>query len=93
MSEVRELEAVIVRGLDIEAFMRGAVGQYVANRANAEIEEARERLESVDPDDPKAIRDLQFVIAVARATTSWIAEAIEEGKNAEEQLADRQHTD
>lgn len=89
----KELEAIAAGGMDVEAFMRSTVGRYVLNRAQEEIEEARTQLEAVDPEDPKAIRDLQFVIAVARATTSWLSEAVAEGKNAEEQLAAREHTD
>jgi uncharacterized FAD-dependent dehydrogenase len=89
----RELEAVITLGMDAEAFMRSNVGRYLAQRAAEEIEVARTSLETVDPEDAKAVRDLQFVIAVARATTSWMKEAIDDGRNAAEQLEARTRED
>ena len=73
-------------GFEVEAFLKSEVGSYLVRRAEAEIEEAVEALKGCDPEDPKAIRALQYKIAVAESVQYWLGEAISAGLNAQEEL-------
>lgn len=93
MTEDKDLEQRVVLGLDTEAFLGSNVGRYIVQRAQEEIDEARESLETVDPENAKAVRDLQFVIGVARATVQWMKEAVADGQNAAEEMVRQASTD
>jgi hypothetical protein len=73
-----------VFGRKVELFLESDVGQYLEQCAAAEMEEAAEKLKSVNPEDPKAIRDLQFKIRVAESVVNWLADAIRSGQQARE---------
>ena len=82
----RELIRLIDMGIQVEAFINSDLGRYLLDRSNAEQKAALEQLGSVDPDDPKAIRRLQFNLQVAAGIQNWLADLVVEGRNAEETL-------
>lgn len=86
MSVQRELLAAVELGLDAQAFLGTRVGKYLVERAEAERDEAFEAIKQADPDSPKLIRDLQHRIWRAEQFQYWIAEMIQSGTLAEEQL-------
>lgn len=85
-SAIADLLQAVELGLDFQAFMASKIGKALARRANEEIEAADFALRTVDPDNPKAIRALQFKAAVASAALTWIGEIVTQGENAEMQL-------
>ena len=82
----RELVRLIDMGIQVEAFINSDLGRYLLDRSNAEQKAALEQLGSADPDDPKAIRRLQFNLQVAAGIQNWLADLVVEARNAEETL-------
>lgn len=76
----------VALGITVEAFLASGIGRYLIARWEAEIEEAVERLKHVDPEDPKAIRELQAQVYRAESLQYWLAEAIQAGISAEDEL-------
>lgn len=73
-----------VFGREVAAFVdNDRIGQYIIDRARADLEEAQAKLLEVDPGDAKAIAALQLDARVANRVRGWLKEAIENGKNAE----------
>lgn len=79
----------VALGLDVEAFLQGPVGRYLINRAETERAVALEALKDVDAEDAKAIRNYQHQIGIIDAIQQWLADAIADGRNAEQQLYER----
>lgn len=75
-----------VFGRQVELFMESDIGQYIAQCAATEIEEATEKLKQVNPENPQAIRTLQFKIHVAESVIGWLADAINSGNQSQEML-------
>jgi hypothetical protein len=78
-------------GLDIEHFLKSDVGRLLRGRAAQEIEEAKEGLLECNPNTffgRRRIRKLQNRAELANMFTTWCAEAIMGGRNAEIQLQD-----
>jgi hypothetical protein len=75
---------IAVFGREVEQFIESdTIGLYLVRRAREQIEDAKEALLAVDPDDTEGIRRIQFAAATAQAVRGWLAEAITAGKNAE----------
>ena len=81
-----ELIRLIDMGIQVEAFINSDLGRYLLDRSNAEQKAALEQLGEVDPDDPNAIRRLQFNLQVAAGIQNWLADLVVEARNAEEAL-------
>ena len=80
------LEKAIAFGFRVEAFLQSDIGRYLVQRADEEIEEAVEELKRVSPEHTAVIRALQGKIHVAESVQFWLAEAIQEGANAMQEL-------
>jgi hypothetical protein len=76
-------------GMEVEAFLQSAIGKYVTERAESEVELAVEDLKRVDPEDAKTVRALQTQVRVAESVCYWLAEAIQTGLNAQQELYDQ----
>lgn len=59
------------------------IGQYLVDQAKRDIARAQEALLSVDPSDAKKIAQLQLDARVANRVRGWLAEAVQNGKDAE----------
>lgn len=82
--EVREIQQSIDFSFQVDAFLRGPIGQFLVSRADEEIESAVEVLKRTDPEDAKSIRAQQHIIHVAESIQYWLADAIQAGYNAAE---------
>ena len=82
----RELKRAIDEGFTFEGFLRSAPGRFLCARAEREREQLVNDLVACDPDDVKCNRELRARIAVIDAWQQWMAEAISEGQNAQEQF-------
>lgn len=72
-----------VFGEEVRRFLtEDRIGRYIVAKAGAAMENGVMLLKDVDPDDPKAIRDIQFKIRVAEAVMGWLGEAIDDGERA-----------
>lgn len=78
--------AEVKLGIELEQFLNSETGQYLHGRAAADLHDAWVELEKVDPTDPEAIRKTQNKAWVARNFLAWMAEAISNGRNAEQRL-------
>lgn len=85
-AQQREQLKIVDFGFEVQAFLRSNIGKYLVQRAETEVEDAVEALKVVDPEDPKAIRDLQAKIAQAGSFQYWLAEAYQAGENAQREL-------
>ena len=77
-------------GLAVEAFLQSDIGKYLISRAEGEVEDAVEQLKRVDPEQTTQIRAIQHQIHVAEHVQYWLAEAIQAGLNAQQELLDQQ---
>lgn len=93
MSEERELLHKVGMSMEAEAFLGSNLGRYIVAQAEAERENAIKTLIEADPDDAKAIRDLQNRIWLADSMQFWLANLILDGKNAMHELQARETTD
>lgn len=81
--DLQQIRNQIAFGMDVKAFMAGPIGQYLAGRANHDVDVALDAMRTVDPEDPEAIRKLQNDIKCAENFLLWMGEAVTEGENAE----------
>lgn len=77
-------------GFQVEAFLQSDIGRYLVQRAEAQVEEAVEKLKRCDPENSTQIRAIQHDIQVAEGIQYWLAEAIQSGLNAQQQLHDQE---
>lgn len=78
-------EDTILLGDDADQFFKSDLGKYIQARARHEIITAQNDLVKVDPEDSKAIREIQNRIKIARAVPDWLNEAILSGRQELEQ--------
>lgn len=76
-------------GFEVEAFLASDIGKYLVTRAEGEIEAAVDLLKHAKPENPDVIRALQHKIHVAEDIQYWLAEAIQSGLNAQQELHDQ----
>lgn len=73
-----------VFGREVKNFVEGdPIGAYLVQRARADLEAAQTALLEVDPSDAKQIATLQLDARVANRVRGWLAEAIQNGIDAE----------
>lgn len=77
-------------GFQVEAFLQSDIGRYLIERAEGEVEEAVEKLKQCEPDNPTQIRAIQHTIHVAESIQYWLADAIQAGLNAQQELHDQE---
>lgn len=87
--DIRATTACIDFGMEVEAFLQSRIGCYLTRRAEDEVEEAVESLKQADPANPDKIRELQSRIHRAESFGYWLAEAIQEGLNAQREFIER----
>jgi hypothetical protein len=88
--EVRQLLHTVQFGLDVKAFMDGAVGQYLIGRAEQERHAALEMLADAEASDVNYVRELQMIVRRAASFTEWLEEARLAGQAAEAELASQE---
>lgn len=76
-------------GMAVEAFLESPIGKYLVKRAEEEVEDAVEKLKVVDCTATQEIRALQNQIYRAESIQYWLAEAIQAGQNASDELIDQ----
>jgi hypothetical protein len=87
VSDEREvLYAEAVLGRDAEEFLAGDLGRYMVGRAQMEEREAVEALARVWPWRRRRIQQLQNQLWRARSFRAWLAELVNSGNQAEDQL-------
>lgn len=91
----RELYAAVDFSLEIKAFLGSTIGKYLIANAEEERDEAIAALVNCPAGDVSRISELQQTIKRAESIQFWMAEAIQAGVNADEQLRaqDRSNTD
>lgn len=71
---------------EVTDFLETPIGRYLVARSDEEIERSLQALSKVDPENAKAVRELQTKIRVASSWQDWLADVITEGRNAHQQL-------
>jgi len=69
-----------VLGKEAEEFLTSKLGQYLIERVDNEIEEARQLLETTSPWRRRKIQDLQARIWRAQSFKGWMAAMITDGR-------------
>lgn len=87
-TETQDIFNAIDFGIEVQAFIGSKVGQYLIKRADADVEDALEQLKEINPSDEREIRSLQTTIKRAESVQYWMAEAIQEGLNAEKLITE-----
>lgn len=82
----KELFAAVDFRLEVVEFLGSRIGKYLIGRAEIEREAAVKELIDTPPDNSSHIRQLQSTIKRAESIQYWMAELIQEGIAAEEQL-------
>ena len=90
-TELGELYSAVEFGLDVSAFLKSPIGQFLLHKAEEERTDALADLVDASPCDPEQIRALQSIIKRADSLTYWLTDAIQAGKNAEAQLDPREN--
>jgi hypothetical protein len=93
MSEARELLQRVGLGVEAEQFLGSNLGRYLIERAESERDDAVGELKEANAEDPKAIRNLQARIWRAESVQFWLADLINDGRNALHELQAREATD
>lgn len=77
---------VAVFGRQVENFLDSDIGRYLQQCASIEIDEGLDKLKSVDPDDPVAIRKAQNRVVIAESVIGWLLDAVNRGHQSVEVL-------
>lgn len=72
--------AAALIGEEARKFVESDLGQKVLLMAREQTESAQEALESVDPEDPKLIRELQNKAKLGRMFNDYLVELISKGE-------------
>lgn len=85
----RKLFADVDFGMEIEAFLRSKVGKYLLARAEDDREKGVAELLEADPSNMAKILQLQSQVKRADSIQQWMAEAIQQGTYAQQQLMEQ----
>lgn len=87
---INEQEAALfaeaVLGDDAMEFLNSELGQYVRGCAKQDQEDAKSQLLKVDPENTSEIRKLQMKAKVAGSLIGYLAEIVQRGSAAADQL-------
>lgn len=84
---LREKETL---GVKVVEFLGSPVGVFLTQRAEAEERDALEALATVDPEDPKAIRELQAQVHRANSFLGWLQGAMDDAVAAHGELTEQE---
>jgi hypothetical protein len=73
-------------GLQTKEFLSSKVGRYILGRADKAKQEAFDSWTLANPEDVETIRELQFRARLPSLVITWLEEAINQAKHAEESL-------
>jgi hypothetical protein len=82
-AEDRALLKTAALGMDVDRFLSTPVGQHLLKRAQEEVHEGVSGLCNADAEDSKEIRKFQNQVWRGESIQQWLAEAIQEGIQAE----------
>lgn len=83
------LYTVAKLGIEVEAWFRTPVGQYVLQRATDEVEDGYNQWLNGDPSTPEA-QEIHQRANAARAAIMWLNDAIHDGQAAATALEEEQ---
>ena len=73
-------------GIELESFLSSSIGKAFTKRCDDMERVAELAMRTVDPEDAKAVRELQNRLLVVDEFRRFVIEGIQEGKAAAEQL-------
>jgi hypothetical protein len=79
----RDLLRTAALGMDVDRFLSTSVGQHLLKRAQEEVHDGMTGLCNADPEDAKQVRHYQNQVWRGETIQHWLAEAIQEGLQAE----------
>lgn len=82
----RDLEDRVILADAAESFLRSPLGRYLEKRAQDNAMDAMQALKSVDPNNAVAVRALQNEVFRAESIALWIAQAIQDGQLALDEI-------
>ena len=91
---MNEETATLIAQVDIgdqaKRFFESDLGRFLTGRSMQDTEEAVAELKYANPQDGDKIAELQMRIQVSEAALKWLAAAIVEGEQAEDQIHERE---
>jgi len=87
----KDLHRAIDFGFQVQAFLGSDIGKFLIARAEAQVTEATELLKRVNPENPSQIRALQHLVNVGEDIQYWLADAVNAGYAAQDELVDQSH--
>ena len=88
MNREEPLVETAIFGMEVQEFLGSNVGKYLVKRAEAEAEEANEKLKRVFPLRWRRIMQLQNEIYRAESIQRWLGDAIVDGASANRIIED-----
>lgn len=87
----REFDLELAKlGVEAEAFERSALGRYIYDRVEAEVEDLTMQLVAADPFDKDLNLQLRSEIKSRAMVPAWIKEAINSGNMAARRIEDEE---
>lgn len=93
INDHRELFNLVDFGIDVKAFIGSRIGKMLIEHAERERDEAIDKLRDADPTNAGTIMQLQSTIKRAESIQLWMANAIQDGINAQSQLVSMDQAD
>lgn len=88
--DLREIQKTIDLSFQVETFLGTDIGRYLIKRSDDEVAAAVEELKAVDPSLVEVVRSIQTRIRVAESVQYWLADAIQAGHNAAEDIMNKE---
>jgi len=76
------LMAQVILGDEAEKFMKSDLGRYIKGRIDQDIQELKDKLVEIDPEDINNIRKIQNEIRLRNLVLNYFKELIIEGQQA-----------
>jgi len=86
MTEEQDIPRKIAFGAQVESFIQSPIGKYLIGRAEKERHEALEEMANTSLENIAALAQAQRKVRIADSFQAWLAEAIQEGWEAERQF-------
>lgn len=93
MSSELELMKRVAMSVEAEQFLGSNLGRYIVERAESERDAAVAGLKEADPENAKLIRELQNRVWRAEEVQFWLADLINDGRNAMHEIQEREAQD
>lgn len=87
LNSMNDEERIVFAG-EVDQFLKSRIARYLFDHAAENVDVAKNLLVAVDPDDAKAVRELQYEIRLNNAVGVWLYEVLKAGIDARDMMED-----